>query len=131
VPVALHALSKLGDHRHLERVLPYLQRPEKEIKVAAVTAIAQLAGEQHAESVRPYIQQIAATADETVARAASRALQKLDGRVSQSGRFTSTTYAASPTPTSTPAPTLSSPPPTVQSPAPSAATGTARTLLID
>ncbi|HEX6998894.1 MAG TPA: HEAT repeat domain-containing protein [Gammaproteobacteria bacterium] len=133
VPVALHALGRLGDHRLLERVLPYLQRPEKEIKVAAVAAVAQLAGEQHAESVRAYIQQVAATAEETVARAATRALQKLDGRVSQSGRFSqSATFAMSPTPAPAPAPTLSSATRAapIQPPAPSA-TGTARTLLID
>src|SRR5690606_640655 len=90
LPVALTALGKLGDHRVLERVLTYLQRPEKEIKIAAITAAAQLAGEQYAEVVRNHLHPFAATGDETVARAASKALQKLDGRLTQSGRFSAT-----------------------------------------
>ena len=94
LPVALAAVGKLGDHKLLDKVLPYLQRPEKEVRVAAITAVAQLAGEQQAEAVRPYIQQSAQGADETVARAVTKALQKLDGRLSPSGRFSSTATMA-------------------------------------
>ncbi len=81
-------------HKILDKMLPYLQRPEKEVRVAAIGAVAQLAGEQQAEAVRPYIQQSAQGADETVARAVSKALQKLDGRLSPSGRFTASTSLA-------------------------------------
>jgi serine/threonine-protein kinase len=143
LPVAIAAVGKLGTHKVLDKLLPFLQRPEKEIRVAAITAVAQLAGEQQAEAVRPHLQQSAQGADETVQRAVTKALQKLDGRLSPSGRFTGTatlgasnTVASSPTPPPMPAaPTArattsrAAPPP---APAASAtATATARTLLVE
>jgi serine/threonine-protein kinase len=142
LPVALNAVGKLGTFKILDQVLPYLQRPEKEVRVAAIGAVAQLAGEQQADAVREHIQQSAASGDETVVRAASKALQKLDGRTSASGRFTSTvtgaTVGATPTgiPMSKAARTAAAtrpaaaaaPPP---APPPVAATSTARTLLVE
>jgi len=139
LPVALAAAGKLGNHKILDQILPYLERPEKEVRVAAIGAVAQLAGETQAERVRPYIQQAAQGADETVLRAATKALQKLDGRLSPSGRYTGTatlggaSVVASPTPTPMPAPgagtratsTRAMPPPST------ASTSTARTLLIE
>ena len=138
VPIALAAVGKLGDYKVLDKILPYLQRPEKDVRIAAVGAVAQLAGEHHAEAVRPYLQQSAHGADETVQRAVTKALQKLDGRLSPSGRFsnTATLNAAASSP---PAPTIqaatqaratttrAAPPPP---PAPSA-TSSARTLLVE
>jgi serine/threonine-protein kinase len=143
LPVALAAAGKLGSARILDKLLPYLQRPEKEVRVAAIGAVAQLAGDTQAEAVRPYIQQAAQGADETVLRAATKALQKLDGRLSPSGRYTGTatlaggTMVASPTPPPMAAPTSPSaramstrvaPPAPPQS---TASTSTARTLLIE
>jgi serine/threonine-protein kinase len=140
LPVALAAAGKLGNAKILDKLLPYLQRPEKEVRVAAIGAVAQLAGEQHAEAVRPYIQQSAQGADETVARAATKALQKLEGRLSPSGRYTATGTLSGGA-TVTPAPiaatsaaratsTRASPPPSIPPP-PSSATSTARTLLVE
>ncbi|HEX5050057.1 MAG TPA: HEAT repeat domain-containing protein [Gammaproteobacteria bacterium] len=141
LPVALNALGKLGTFKNLDVVLPYLQRAEKEVRVAAIAAAAQLAGEQQAEAVKPHILQ-SANGDETVARAVNKALQKLDGRASSSGSFrqTGTGLSANVTPTSIPmstaarsavgAPPLAAPPP-VPTPPPIAATSTARTLLVE
>jgi hypothetical protein len=134
-------VSKLGNHKNLDQVLPYLQRPEKEVRVAAINAVAQLAGEQQAEAVRAPLQQSAQGADETVSRAVAKALQKLEGRLSPSGRFlggTGTVAAANAASSTTPPPapalmqarattTRAAAPP----PPPSAATSTARTLLIE
>jgi eukaryotic-like serine/threonine-protein kinase len=142
LPVALTALGKLGTFKILDQLLPYLQRPEKEVRVAAIGAAAQLAGEQQADAVRPYIQQSAAGAEETVVRAANKALQKLDGRTSTSGRYTQTvtggaTVGATPTgiPMSqsarTAAATHPTPAPAPPPPPPIAATSTARTLLVE
>jgi HEAT repeat protein/tRNA A-37 threonylcarbamoyl transferase component Bud32 len=140
LPVAIAAVGKLGNAKVLDKVLPYLQRPEKEVRIAAVTAVAQLAGEQHAEIVRPYLQQSAQGADETVQRAITRALQKLEGRLSPSGRFqsTGTLTAAAATVASTTPPPVAAPPtaaraaaPRAAAPVSPAATSTARTLLID
>jgi eukaryotic-like serine/threonine-protein kinase len=139
LPVAIAAIGKLGSHRDLDKLLPYLQRPEKEVRVAAINAVAQLAGEQQAEAMRPYLQQSAQGADETVARAVTKALQKLDGRLSPSGRFTSTatlagTVGGTTTPPTPPATTHVRATTTRAAPTPppsTAATSTARTLLVE
>jgi serine/threonine-protein kinase len=139
LPVAIAAVGKLGNHKMLDKLLPYLQRPEKEVRIAAINAVAQLAGEQQAEAVRVPLQQSGAGADETVQRALAKALQKLDGKLSPSGRYhgTGTVAAPSAATIATPPPmpaatqsratmTRSMPPP----PSPSA-TSTARTLLVE
>ncbi|HJR71496.1 MAG TPA: HEAT repeat domain-containing protein [Gammaproteobacteria bacterium] len=138
LPVAIAAAGKIGNHKILDKVLPYLQRPEKEIRVAAIGAVAQLAGEQQAEAVRPYLQQSAQGAEETVVRAVTKALQKLDGRLSPSGRFTGTGTLApgtivSPTvtPPPMPGPAQSQTRPSTTRAAPPSATSTARTLLVE
>ena len=85
------------------------------MRVAAIGAVAQLAGEQQAEAVKPYIQQCAQGAEETVARAANKALQKLEGRLSPSGRYTATANVGSTAATATPTPgplTTTAAPPT-------------------
>jgi serine/threonine-protein kinase len=138
LPVAITAVGKLGNHTLLDKVLPYLQRPEKEVRVAAIGAVAQLAGETQAEVVRPYIQQSAQGADETVVRAANKALQKLDGRLSPSGRFVGTSTLAASAASSTTPPPMSAPTQATRAtlvrptpPAPTSATSTARTLLVE
>jgi eukaryotic-like serine/threonine-protein kinase len=94
LPVALAAVGKVGTYKNLDVLLPYLQRPEKEVRVAAINAVAQLAGEQQADAVKPYIQQAAAGAEETVIKAANRAIMKLEGRSASSGAFTGTQRVA-------------------------------------
>jgi serine/threonine-protein kinase len=140
LPVAIAAVGKLGTHKLLDKILPYLQRPEKEVRVAAIGAVAQLAGEQQAEAVRPHLQQSGQGADETVQRAVAKALQKLDGRLSPSGRYTGTANLAAgtvagtigtPTPIPAPIPTQTRAAATRATPAPMSATSTARTLLVE
>ncbi len=135
LPVAIAAVGKLGNHKILDKVLPFLQRTEKEVRVAAIAAVAQLAGEQQAEAVRAPLQQSAQGADETVQRAVTKALQKLDGRLSPSGRYTTQTVNAGPTaatsatPAPTPAPQARTSP--TRTAGSTAATSTARTLLVE
>ena len=139
LPVAISAAGRLGTAKILDKLLPFLQRSEKEVRVAAIGAVAQLAGEQQAEAVRPHLQQAAQSGEETVQRAVTKALQKLEGRTSPSGRYKEggtgtigSSTIVTPTPPSLQGPpqsrtqTRSMPPP----PAP-AMTGTARTLLVD
>ena len=139
LPVAIAAVGKLGNHKILDKMLPFLQRPEKEVRVAAIGAVAQLAGEQQAEAVRPHLQQSAQGADETVQRAVTKALQKLDGRLvaerpiqrarrrSAAGRSRLADTAADADAAQTRATQTRSAPP----PPPPSATSTARTLLVE
>jgi serine/threonine-protein kinase len=139
LPVAIAAVGKLGDHKLLDKVVPYLQRPEKEVRVAAISAVAQLAGEQQADVVRPHLQQSAQGADETVIRAVTKALQKLDGRLSASGRYSSTGSLSVTAAGATAPPTPLAPAPqarasmtrTLPPLGTGAATSTARTLLVE
>jgi serine/threonine-protein kinase len=139
LPIAITAVGRLGNHKILDKVLPYLQRPEKEVRVAAIAAVAQLAGEQQAEAVRTPLQQSAQGADETVQRAVNKALQKLEGRLSPSGRFlgggtgsvASPSAAATATATPPPAPVPQTRPAQTRPAAASGATSMARTLLIE
>jgi serine/threonine-protein kinase len=139
LPVAIAAVGRLGNHKVLDKVLPFLQRPEKEVRVAAIGAAAQLAGEQYAETVKAHLQQSAQGADETVARAVHKALAKLDGRQTPSGRYGTGTLrdasvASSSNPPAAPAATAARAAPTrAASPAalPQSATATARTLLVE
>jgi serine/threonine-protein kinase len=80
LPVVTRALARLGDHKVLDRVLPLLARPEKDIRVEAISAVAKLADERRAESVRGELQAQAAIQDATVSQAALRAIAELDSR---------------------------------------------------
>jgi HEAT repeat protein/tRNA A-37 threonylcarbamoyl transferase component Bud32 len=94
-PVALRALGKLGDRSILSRIFPFLKRPEKELKIAAIEAVAQLADARQAETVCAYIQQSVDTGDATIARAAEKALQKLEGRLLGTGEMSQTGNSSS------------------------------------
>ncbi len=85
IPVAIRALGNLGNPKALEKLLPYLNHKDKEIKIAALEAVPKLADERRAETVRQRIQQGANTPDETVNRAANRAIQDIEKRFSGSG----------------------------------------------
>ena len=130
LPVALSALGKLGDASMLPKLAPYLKRPEKEVRIAAIEALANLTDEANSEAVRAHIQQASDGQDETIIRAASKAIQKIEGKTTASGRFTQSATLVSTTPTPMPAP-LGRPTAegTAMSP-PSPAT-TAATLLLD
>jgi serine/threonine-protein kinase len=140
LPVAIRALGKLGDANVLPRIVPHLQRPEKDVKVAAIEAVAELVkDERHVEVIRAQLQQVGASADDTIARAAARALQKLEGRASTSGQFAATgtsgaAAASGPAHTSGSGHTSATPPPSrarAAEPPSTSSTSTARTLLIE
>jgi serine/threonine-protein kinase len=128
LPVAIKTLGRLGDASHLPKVAPFLKRPEKEVRIAAIEALTGLTDEANSDAVRAHIQQASEGQEETVIRAAARAMQKLDGRVSASGRFTQTATAVSAARTSLSAPAAQPESPAQGAPATSA---TASTLLLD
>jgi serine/threonine-protein kinase len=137
LPIALGALGKLGDSKLIDRVVPYLQRPEKEVRVAAIETLTGLADEVNIERVRGLIQQALSTNEETIVRAGMKAIQKLDGRLAGSGQFSTMAAAVSATATPPPRPIHAPPsaaaPPPVQRQAPTspATTTAARTLLME
>jgi len=89
MPFALSALGKLGDISQLSRVAAYLRRPEKEVRIAAMEALAVLSDEANIDAVRSHIQKASVDQDDTVNRAATKAIKALEGRTSGS-------YAQSP-----------------------------------
>jgi eukaryotic-like serine/threonine-protein kinase len=139
LPIALRTLGKIGSASQLELVLSHLQRSEKDVRIAAIEAATQLAGEQHAEAVRARIQETLTTGDDTIARAASKAIQKLEGRTT-SGHFgVAGSLGSAPVSASRPAARAGAQPPpaaaaragaqTPPAAAPSGETSSARTLL--
>jgi serine/threonine-protein kinase len=80
--VVVRAIGKLGDRASIELLLPLLARPEKEVRVETIQALASLADEQIADQIRVQLQAQSAQGDETVARAAVRALTELEVRFS-------------------------------------------------
>jgi serine/threonine-protein kinase len=141
LPVALGALGKLGDSKLIDRVVPYLQQPEKEVRIAAIETLTMLADEINIERVRGLIQQALTTNEETIVRAGMKAIQKLDGRLAGSGQFSTmaASVSASATPPSQRGPIHAAPPPASAPPqtqlaaptTPVATTTAARTLLIE
>ncbi|HEX5418742.1 MAG TPA: protein kinase, partial [Gammaproteobacteria bacterium] len=129
LPVAIRALGKLGDARVLPKILPCLRRTEKAVRVSAIEAVAELAGDRNAEAVRAHIQQAAnLSGDDTVARVAARALQKLDGRTAASGGFAAATgtFGTAHVPAAGQKPAAAS-----SAPVSPPASTTARTLLVE
>ena len=104
LPVALSAVGKLGDASMLPKLAPYLKRPEKEVRIAAIEALASLTDEANSEAVRAHIQQASEGQEETIIRAASKAIQKIEGKTTTSGRFTQSATLVSTTPTPIPSP---------------------------
>jgi HEAT repeat protein/tRNA A-37 threonylcarbamoyl transferase component Bud32 len=118
IPVAIRALGKLGNPKALEKLLPYLNHKAKDVRIAALEAMPQLADERRADTVRQRIQQGASSTDETVNRAANRAMQDIDKRFSGTGTG--------------PGPTSMERAPRTAAPASAPATDeTAHTMLID
>lgn len=80
LPVVIRALAKLGDHKIIESLLPFLARPEKEIRVEAMSTLAKISDERRADAIRMQLQAQSGLPDATVAQAAMRALTELDAK---------------------------------------------------
>ena len=103
LPVVVRALGRLGDYKVIDAVMPMLNRPEKDIRMEAITSLAKLADERRLENIRVQIQAQTSNAEQTVAQAALRALSDLDSRFSGSGTRLSSTQNRSPLSSSSPA----------------------------
>jgi serine/threonine-protein kinase len=82
--VVVRAIGKLGDADIISKILPMLNRPEREIRVEAIKAISHLADESHAETIRGVLQKIKTSDDKTIINSADKALKELDARFSDS-----------------------------------------------
>lgn len=83
LPTLARALGKIGDTRVIEPLLKLLDRPEKEVKVETINALARLTDDKRADTVRNHIKSAGSSAgDDTIAHAALRALEDIDGRYS-------------------------------------------------
>jgi HEAT repeat protein len=83
-PVIIRAISALGDHKHITKVMPMLKSPEQDIKVEAIKAVSHLADDAAAETVRGVLQKIKQSDDPLIINNADKALKDLDARFSAS-----------------------------------------------
>ena len=81
MPIVVRALGKLGDAQLTDTLMPLLARPERELRIEVVQALAHVADSSSAEPVRTQLKAQAATADQTIARAAEAALADLERRL--------------------------------------------------
>ncbi|MDJ0812566.1 MAG: HEAT repeat domain-containing protein [Woeseiaceae bacterium] len=80
--VIVRALGKLGSHKHINRIVPLLNSPERDVQVEAIRAISALADETHAETVRGVLLKIKQAEEPTIINSADKALKDLDARFS-------------------------------------------------
>jgi len=80
--VVVRALGKLGNAEVISKLVPMLQRPEREIQVEAIKAIAHLADETRAETVRNLMQRIKQSPDKTIVNSADIAIKEIDAKFS-------------------------------------------------
>jgi serine/threonine-protein kinase len=128
LPVAISAIGKLADASMLPRLAAYLKRPEKEVRVAAIEALASLTDDANSEAVRAHIHQASEGQEETVIRAALKAIQRIEGKSTTSGRYTQSATVVSTTPAPMLAPGRAPAEGTTISPP---ATSSTSTLLLD
>ena len=82
--VVIRALSKLGTHEHISKIVPLLQRPEREIQVEAIKALSLLSDDANADTIRNLLKKIKQSEDATIINAAEKALKDLEARYSES-----------------------------------------------
>ncbi len=76
------ALTKLGDATVVDKLLPMLNRQEREIRVEAIKAIAHLADESKADPIRQYLEKMKQLDDSVIINAADNAIKELEARFS-------------------------------------------------
>ena len=81
--VLIRALGKLGNHNHINKILPLLKRPEREIQLEAIKAIGHLTNDSQVDTVRNLLKKIMQSEDVTIINVADKALKELDARFSE------------------------------------------------
>jgi len=78
VPAALRALGQLGNSKVLPQLLPFLDRPEKDIRIETVNAIGRLANSDSPEAVKNRLKALATGTDDTIAKVAAKAMSRIE-----------------------------------------------------
>jgi len=81
VPIVVRALGKLGDARLVDTLMPFISRPEREVRIEAIQALSKLVDERRAEQLRTELQTQVSSPDQTVARMAAAAISELENRL--------------------------------------------------
>ncbi len=82
-PVVVKALAKLGDHKQVGKIVPLLQRPEREVQLEAIKALTVLSDQPSAELVRGALKKAQQSDSPTIIEAAFTAMKGLDDRFSE------------------------------------------------
>jgi serine/threonine-protein kinase len=85
--VIVRALGKLGSQKHIAKIVPLLNSPERDVQVEAIRALSHLADESHADTVRGVLLKFKQADEPTIINSADKALKDLDAR------FSATVYA--------------------------------------
>ncbi len=80
--VVIRALAKMGNHKHIGKIVPLLQRPEREVQLEAIKALSALTDDTHADTIRTLLKKITKSEDSTIMNVADKALKDLDARYS-------------------------------------------------
>jgi serine/threonine-protein kinase len=80
--VIIRALSKIGNHRHISKIVPLLKSPERDIQIEAIKALSMLTTQAQADTVRNVLIKIKQSDDATVINVAEKALKDLDAKYS-------------------------------------------------
>lgn len=81
--VVLRALGKLGSAEIVDKIVPLLQRPERDIQVEAIKAISHLADQKRADTIRKVLQKIKQSDEPTIINSADKAIKELDAKFSE------------------------------------------------
>lgn len=81
--VVVRALGKLGDHNIIDKIVPMLNQPERDVQVEAIRAISHLTNQQHADTVRTVLKKIKQSDDSTIINSADKALKEIDAKFSE------------------------------------------------
>jgi serine/threonine-protein kinase len=81
-PVVIRALAKLGNHEHVQKIVPLLNSQQREIRIEALRALPKLADEVQADTLREVLQKIRQSEEPTIISTADKAIKDLDARFS-------------------------------------------------
>ncbi|MDX1515313.1 MAG: HEAT repeat domain-containing protein [Woeseiaceae bacterium] len=81
--VVIRALGKMGNAAHITKIVPMLNRGEREVQIEAIKALSQLADQPNADTIRGVLEKIKQVDDNTIINVADHAIKDLDARYSR------------------------------------------------